>query len=54
MKRWRCAVCDHIYDPALGDPDTNIPPGTAFEKLPDDWTCPDCGSTKDQFEEMAD
>ena len=53
-RRYRCTVCDHIYDPALGDPDTGIPPGTAFENLPADWICPDCASTKDLFEPMDD
>jgi rubredoxin len=52
MKRYRCTVCDHVYDPALGDPDTGIPPGTPFEKLPEDWSCPDCGATKADFEAM--
>ena len=53
MKRWRCTVCGHIYDPALGDPDTGVPPGTPFENLPADWACPDCGATKADFEVMA-
>lgn len=53
MKRYRCTVCDHVYDPALGDPDSGIAPGTPFEKLPEDWSCPDCGATKADFEEMA-
>jgi rubredoxin len=52
-KRYRCSVCSHVYDPAEGDPDTGIPPGTPFEALPEDWCCPECGATKDQFEEMA-
>jgi rubredoxin len=53
MKRWKCTVCDHIYDPAAGDPDTGVPPGTPFEKLPKDWCCPTCGAQKEDFEEMA-
>ena len=48
--RWICKVCGHIYDPAMGDPDTDIPPGTAFEDLPADWHCPDCGVSKADFE----
>ena len=43
MKKYRCTVCDYIYDPAVGDPDSGIAPGTAFEDLPDDWSCPLCG-----------
>jgi rubredoxin len=53
MKRYRCTVCNHVYDPALGDPDTGVPPGTPFENLPDDWTCPECGATKEDFEPMV-
>ena len=34
MKKYRCTVCDYIYDPAVGDPDSGIAPGTAFEDLP--------------------
>ncbi len=47
--KWECLVCGHIYDPAEGDPDSGIPPGTSFEQLPDDWVCPDCGAEKSEF-----
>lgn len=50
MDRYVCTVCGYVYDPAEGDPDSGVKPGTAFEDLPDDWTCPICGATKDQFE----
>lgn len=50
MKRYICKVCGYIYDPQVGDPDSNIPPGTPFEKIPDDWVCPVCGVTKADFE----
>jgi rubredoxin len=50
MKKYRCVVCDYLYDPAVGDPDADIAPGTAFEDLPDDWVCPDCGVGKSEFE----
>jgi rubredoxin len=49
-KRYRCTICGHIYDPAEGDPDAGIAPGTAFEDIPNDWCCPDCGATKADFE----
>ena len=52
-RRYRCLVCDHIYDPAMGDPDSGIAPGTPFESLPDDWRCPDCGAEKSDFSQMA-
>lgn len=45
-----CIVCGYVYDPAEGDVDNNIAPGTSFENLPEDWTCPLCGVGKDQFE----
>ena len=50
MQKWICLACDHIYDPAAGDPDSGVAPGTSFEDLPDDWKCPDCGVGKDFFE----
>jgi flavin reductase (DIM6/NTAB) family NADH-FMN oxidoreductase RutF/rubredoxin len=51
MKKYRCTVCGYIYDPAVGDPDSGIAPGTPFEKLPDNWVCPVCGVDKSKFEE---
>lgn len=50
MKKYVCNMCGYIYDPAEGDPDSDIPPGTAFEDLPEDWVCPVCGAEKDEFE----
>ena len=49
MDRYICSVCGYVYNPAEGDPDGGIPPGTPFEKLPGDWTCPVCGARKNQF-----
>lgn len=50
MAKWECLVCGYVYDPAVGDPSAGIKPGTAFEDLPDDWVCPECGAGKDMFE----
>jgi rubredoxin len=50
MQKWRCTICDYLYDPESGDPDNGVEPGTAWEDLPDDWVCPDCGVEKDMFE----
>ena len=52
MQKYRCIVCGYIYDPQKGDPESDIKPGTAFEKLPDSWVCPICGVGKDRFEEF--
>jgi rubredoxin len=52
MEKWECLVCGYVYDPAKGDLDSGIQPGTPFEALPDDWICPDCGAGKDMFEKM--
>lgn len=49
LKKWKCEVCGHIYDPKEGDPDAGIAPGTAFEDIPDDWYCPICGVGKEDF-----
>ena len=52
MKRYKCAVCGHVYDPKLGDPDSGIAPGTAFEDIPADWVCPICGVGKEDYVKM--
>jgi len=52
MAKYKCSVCGYIYDPDLGDPDGGIKPGTPFEEIPDDWVCPVCGASKDQFEKV--
>ncbi|MBC7318267.1 MAG: rubredoxin [Candidatus Bipolaricaulaceae bacterium] len=52
MQKWECTVCGWIYDPAKGDPSQGIEPGTAFEDLPDDWVCPECGAPKDMFQPL--
>jgi flavin reductase (DIM6/NTAB) family NADH-FMN oxidoreductase RutF/rubredoxin len=54
MAKYKCTVCGYIYDPELGDPDGGIKPGIPFEELPDDWVCPVCGATKDQFEKVEE
>ena len=49
MDKYVCDTCGYEYDPAAGDPDNGVEPGTAFEDLPDDWVCPLCGVGKDEF-----
>ena len=59
MKEYVCTICGYIYDPAVGDPDNGIAPGTAwedlpetpFEEIPESWVCPLCGVGKENFEE---
>ncbi|MFP3317565.1 MAG: rubredoxin [Thermoplasmata archaeon] len=47
--KYQCSVCGYIYDPDIGEPDRGIPPGTPFDELPDDYTCPVCGASKELF-----
>lgn len=49
LPKYRCTVCNYIYDPGRGDPEGGIAAGTAFEKIPDNWQCPICGVGKDKF-----
>ena len=53
MEKYRCTVCDWVYDPAVGDHESGVAAGTAFEDIPDDWVCPVCGVGKDQFEKVG-
>ena len=48
MKKYVCP-CGYIYDPDLGDEEGEIPAGTLFEKLPEEWVCPECSEARDQF-----
>lgn len=50
MRKWECIVCGWVYDEELGDPESGVAPGTAWEDVPDDWMCPDCGVGKEDFE----
>ncbi|WP_040699718.1 rubredoxin [Nocardia vinacea] len=47
---FRCLICGFEYDEELGRPDDGIAPGTPWNEIPDDWTCPDCGAEKSDFE----
>lgn len=50
MEKYVCSICGYVYDPKAGDPENDIPAGTSFAELPEDWTCPVCGADKDDFE----
>lgn len=52
MHKYQCGPCGYVYDPAKGDPDSGIAPGTPFEALPDNWRCPVCGVSKNMFQIM--
>lgn len=49
MEKYECKICGYVYDPELGDEEADIVPGTAWEKLPDNWECPLCGAKKIDF-----
>ena len=48
-----CDVCGYVYDPAVGDPENGVAPGTPWEEVPEDWLCPLCAVGKDQFSPEA-
>jgi len=52
MQKYVCQICGYIYDPAVGDAENGVSAGTPFEKLPEDWVCPECGVGKDEFEKV--
>ncbi|MDP2149235.1 MAG: rubredoxin [Parvibaculum sp.] len=49
-KTWMCLICGWIYDEAAGDPDSGVAPGTLWAQVPMNWTCPECGARKEDFE----
>lgn len=52
MRKWQCLICGFIYDEAEGLEEEGIAPGTKWEDIPDDFSCPECGSSKGDFEMM--
>lgn len=50
FKKWRCVICDWVYDEEQGAPNDGIPAGTRWEDVPADWSCPDCGASKADFD----
>ena len=50
--KWECVVCGFVYDEAVGLPDDNLPPGSTWEVVPEDWVCPDCGISKHEFDQQ--
>jgi len=49
MDKYECSICGYVYDPADGDPDNGVAPGTKFEDVSEDWVCPVCGAPKSEF-----
>jgi rubredoxin len=49
VTRMECGVCWSVYDPELGDPVWQVPPGTPFEHLPSHWSCPTCDAPQHKF-----
>jgi rubredoxin len=52
MDKYVCDICAYVYDPAVGDEDADIAPGTSFADIPEDWVCPMCGADKDSFSKV--
>ena len=52
--RYLCALCGYEYKPSKGDPENGIEKGTEFEDIPEDWLCPLCGASKEDFEVLED
>lgn len=52
MRKFICSICGYVYDESVGDPDRGIKPGTKWEDIPEDWTCPLCGAVKSDFSEQ--
>jgi rubredoxin len=52
MDKYVCKVCGYVYDPAVGDEDNGVAPGTKFQDIPDQWVCPLCGVPKSEFEKV--
>lgn len=53
MDKFVCIVCGYVYDPAVGDADNGVNPGTKFGDIPEDWVCPECGANKSEFEKQV-
>jgi rubredoxin len=49
-KKYMCVICGYIYDEELGDPEEGLAPGTRWEDIPINWSCPECGAAKEDFE----
>ncbi len=52
VDKYQCNVCGYVYDPERGDETQSVPPGTPFEDLPEDWSCPECGVSKEDFSKI--
>ena len=52
MDKWECALCGYGDAPEVGDAESGVAPGTAFEDLPEDWVCPICGAGKEDFQKI--
>lgn len=52
LPKYQCNICGYVYDPSVGDSSQAVEPGTPFEELPEDWTCPECGAGKEEFTQL--
>ncbi|MGG6293535.1 rubredoxin [Leptolyngbya sp. AN02str] len=53
LDRYECAACGYVYEPQKGDNSNQIPAGTPFEELPEDWRCPVCGARRPRFSNIG-
>ncbi|MDB2592190.1 rubredoxin [Gammaproteobacteria bacterium] len=53
-QRYQCLICNYVYNEETGDEAEGFAPGTRWADIPDDWFCPDCGATKDDFAVIED
>jgi rubredoxin len=50
VKKYMCVICGYIYDESLGWPADGIAAGTLWDDVPINWSCPDCGARKEDFD----
>jgi rubredoxin len=50
LRTFMCLICGWLYDEAAGRPEDGLAPGTRWEDVPMNWTCPECGARKEDFE----
>ena len=52
MRSYMCVICGYVYNEEDGLPEEGILPGTRGEDIPPNWSCPECGARKEDFEQI--